>query len=120
MYSTKYDGKAVKFYGRIPHEEAIREVALSDWSIIIRENTLSNKAGFPTKFVESISCGTPVIANKFSNVAEYISGSKSLLNDGKSLKEKIIECCADKSEIDREVFSYKSYSSTIFDFINNI
>ena len=117
MYSTKYDGKAVKFYGRIPHEEAIREVALSDWSIIIRENTLSNKAGFPTKFVESISCGTPVIANKFSNVAEYISSDRGILLDNINCLKPIIEkVMIDEIKIDNTLFYYHGYIDKIKQF----
>ena len=117
MYSIKYNGNAVKFYGRIPHEEAIREVALSDWSIIIRENTLSNKAGFPTKFVESISCGTPVIANRFSNIDEYVHNENGLILNQANIKEKISECCCNTIKTDKKIFSYEAYCLEISDFI---
>ena len=69
IYSWKGDvPESVSFLGRVDHLEALRIVRSSDWSIIIRENNRVVKAGFPTKIVESISCGIPVVANKFSNI----------------------------------------------------
>ena len=63
----------VKFFGRIPHKEAIQAVKRSDYSIFIRDDTRVSRAGFPTKFVESISCGTPVLTNATSNISEYLN-----------------------------------------------
>lgn len=115
MYSVKYSGKAVKFYGKIPHSDAIREVALSDWSIIIRENTLSNKAGFPTKFVESISCGTPVIANRFSNIDEYLdAGNNGFLIDNISdFKNAIRWALNENIDVNKTIFNYTRYIESV-------
>ena len=46
---------------------------VSDFSIILRENKRYAEAGFPTKFVESIACGVPVIANKVGDIQKYIT-----------------------------------------------
>ena len=35
-----------------------------------RDTNIVTKAGFPTKFVESITCGIPVLTNKNSNIEE--------------------------------------------------
>ena len=44
----------------------------ADFSLLIRESLRFANAGFPTKFVESMSVGTPVIANKTSDLATYL------------------------------------------------
>ena len=63
----------VKFLGKVSHTEALSAVAEADYSFLIRDENRVTKAGFPTKFVESISAGTAVIANDNSNVKQYIS-----------------------------------------------
>lgn len=60
------------FKGRVTHQEAVRIVCDSDFQMLIRDNSLKNKAGFPTKFVESMSCCTPVIATETSNICDYL------------------------------------------------
>ena len=72
MYQIRYNGTKTTFLGRIAHTKVIDLVKRADWSVIIRENNKVVKAGFPTKLVESISCGTPVIANHFSNIEDYL------------------------------------------------
>lgn len=62
----------IRFHGRVSHEEAIKFVCDADFQMLIRENTLKNKAGFPTKFVESFSCCTPLIATNTSNICDYL------------------------------------------------
>ncbi|PQJ73797.1 glycosyltransferase [Polaribacter gangjinensis] len=59
------------FLGRVPHLEAVCRVQKACFSIFLREDNIINKAGFPTKFVEAITSGTPVITNDSSNLSEY-------------------------------------------------
>lgn len=73
-YIFNYDepiSERVKFLGRVPHNVAVDECKKAAWSVILREKTRVVQAGFPTKFVESVSCATPVLANDFSNIREY-------------------------------------------------
>lgn len=118
MYFTIYKGNSTEFYGRIPHDEAIREVSSADWSIIIRENSLSNKAGFPTKFVESISCGTPIIANAFSNIAEY-SDSNIIIKSNTDLKNAVLSAMRKKPVVKITTFYYKEYLTDINNFFDS-
>lgn len=53
----------VYFYGKISHEKALKYVSEADYTILFRENNRSNKAGFSTKLVESITYNTPVLSN---------------------------------------------------------
>ncbi|MGV6945619.1 glycosyltransferase [Sphingobacterium kyonggiense] len=61
----------VKFYGRLSHKDAIKIVKKSHFSVFFRDNYIVNNAGFPTKFVESITLGTPVITNATSDLPYY-------------------------------------------------
>ena len=63
---------SVKCLGRISHLECLELVASSDFSVIVREDTLLSNAGFPTKLGESFACGTPVLVTPTSNLEDYI------------------------------------------------
>lgn len=78
----------VEFKGRVSHIEAVNIVCQSDFQMLIRENTLKNKAGFPTKFVESMSCCTPLIATLSSNIGDYLVDGKNgfIVEDMNSLQ----------------------------------
>ncbi len=62
----------VKFIGRIPYENVKEYYMNADFSIIIRPNKRFANAGFPTKFVESLSFGVPVIATNTSDIPDYL------------------------------------------------
>ena len=59
----------VSFMGSIPREQVIEELQRADFSTFIRDNNLRFvKAGFPSKLVESMSLGIPVITNLTSDL----------------------------------------------------
>lgn len=60
------------FHGRLSHVDTIRLLMESDFQIFFRPNLRVNNAGFPTKFVEAMTAGVPVIINRISNVDEYL------------------------------------------------
>lgn len=64
---------SIDFKGRISHNQVIDEYSKADFSILLRPaNERYAKAGFPTKFVESLQMGIPVIANYSSDLHEYL------------------------------------------------
>lgn len=65
------------FHGRLPHNITLDFVKKANFSIFLREVDLVSTAGFPTKFVESISLGTPVVTNKTSNISDYLISGKN-------------------------------------------
>lgn len=79
----------IVFHGRVSHTEAIKLVCDADFQMLIREKTLKNTAGFPTKFVESISCCTPLIATLTSNIDDYLKDGVNglVVSDEHSLGE---------------------------------
>lgn len=62
----------VHFFGRVSHVNAVTAVQKADFQLLIRDSTLKNNAGFPTKFVESMTCCTPLIATSISNITDYL------------------------------------------------
>jgi glycosyltransferase involved in cell wall biosynthesis len=65
--------KCITFMGRIPRIKVIENIMQADYTILLRsEKYRYAKAGFPTKVVESLSCGTPVILNITSDLRNYI------------------------------------------------
>lgn len=102
--------KSVVFWGVVDHQKVLRIVGQSDWAIILRENNRTVKAGFPTKLVESISCGTPVIANRFSNVFDYLTEKNSIcVENMDEITSYILQACEQKCAIDRNVFDYHNF-----------
>lgn len=62
----------VIFHGRLSNQQVIEILQHSDFSIFIREINRKTRAGFPTKFVESLASGTPVLTNESSDLKDYL------------------------------------------------
>ena len=113
----------VRFKGRLSHLETIKAIQCADFQMLIRDNNRKNRAGFPTKFVESMACGTPTIATLSSNITDYlIDGVNGIIvSENRTLdtifseitsmsKERI---CAMKEVCrNNHVFDYRNYQST--------
>lgn len=70
----------VRTGGKIPHAEALALVRDADFSVLLRPPARYAQAGFPTKVVESLALGTPVICNITSDLGEYIEdGAEGIL-----------------------------------------
>ena len=69
----------VRFLGRKPQAEVASLVARADFTILAREDARYTRAGFPTKVVESLAAGTPVIANITSDLGEYLLDGREAL-----------------------------------------
>lgn len=67
----KLEGK-IAFNGSVSHDLAMKKIAEADFSIFFRDINKGTTAGFPTKFSESISCGTPVITTNTSDIKDYL------------------------------------------------
>ena len=114
----------VMFTGRLPHKEAVEAVKGADYQMLIREDTLKNRAGFPTKFTESISCCTPLIATLSSNIGDYlIDGVNGFVVDEDNPLDKVLGCVSCLSvekriEMktycrDNNPFDYHNYTSDL-------
>lgn len=107
----------------------------SDFSIILREPIRKNLAGFPTKFVESLSSECPVIANITSDLKDFIVDGYNgiILSEisSKALYSKLKLLCSsniyDKSVMKTnsrltaiDCFSYLNYVSKMRYFLAKI
>ncbi|MEI7661398.1 MAG: glycosyltransferase [Bacteroidota bacterium] len=77
MYSPLFDliikyERNIRFLGRHSQEVIPSIYKKVDFSILIREDTIKSQAGFPTKLVESMMAGIPVIINLTSDIGDYI------------------------------------------------
>lgn len=121
----------INFIGRISHIESLEYLKIADFSIFLRENTRLNNAGFPTKYVESISCGTIVITTKTSDLVDYsiqdrnpyfidISSKSSVINDMSMFFQYVNKKSFENLEIKRDIFNYKNYIEQFEIFIKKI
>jgi len=117
----EYLEDGVNFYGKLPHLEVIQILKTVDFSLFLRYNSKSVMAGFPTKFVESISCGIPVLTNKNSNIDDYliegVNGFWIDMNNPESLQTSLKKALSNSSE---QIYEMKKscYNSKIFDYRN--
>lgn len=65
--------KCVIFLGRVSRSIVFDKLSVADFTVLLRDaDQRYAKAGFPTKVVESLATGTPVILNLTSDLGEYI------------------------------------------------
>lgn len=65
--------------GRVSIERAMEEVRNADFSILFRPKRRYSEAGFPTKVVESLSLGTPILCNLSSDLGEYLNHGREAM-----------------------------------------
>ena len=125
----------VKFLGRISRDEVLKHLKSAHFTMLLRpENEIYAKAGFPTKVVESLSTGTPVICNFTSDLEMYLtSGVNCVVIDNCSIeacKEVLLKVSLMKIEdIEKmqresrktaeEKFDYKNYINLFEIFLEN-
>lgn len=126
--NVELKSEKIVFHGRVSHINALSFLKDSDALIFYRDDSIVSKAGFSTKFVESISYKVPVITNMTSNLSDYIKDDINglVLNEKKNenitklegiTKEKILEL---KNNIDNSLFDYRKYIDSLNSWINKI
>lgn len=110
----------VVFHGVISHIDVLSYIKNADFSIFYREKTRVTMAGFPTKFVESFSCGTPVITTRTSDLEVYLEDGVNgfFIDDIKKDLKRIFEYDNEylkdmKKNVDKNVFDYHKYIDNI-------
>lgn len=71
LYGENKNNRIV-FLGRVKHNVALEHVSRAHFTVLLRKNTIPSAAGFPTKVVESLSLGVPVICNETSDLSSVI------------------------------------------------
>lgn len=119
-YTARYGGTVcgnIRFLGRIPHKDSLRVVHHADFSVFIRERDKMTMAGFPTKFAESISAGTPVITTDTSDISDYLCDGVNgflITGDIRNRLNEILDMDISalkrmKQNVDSNLFDYRRY-----------
>lgn len=135
QHASLVDAMAEKvvFHGRKPREELLKTLVKSDFSIFLRKEMLVTKAGFPTKFSESIAYGTPVITNMLENIEPFfvedsnavemdyfdqpgsIARLQEVLEYSQAKVQSMKEMCLNSDQ-----FSYKSFQQPAANMLDQI
>ena len=122
----------VVFHGRLPHQEALNYLVNADFQVFFRDFIRVNNAGFPTKFVESMSAGIPVITNRISNIDDYVKNGVNsfmiehpeddeiceVLKKVSALSKEEIDCIKDNCL--RDEFDYRNYCEVLNGFMSSL
>ncbi|MBM6545752.1 glycosyltransferase [Janibacter sp. YIM B02568] len=103
----------VTFHGRVSHEEALGWVAQADFSVIARDRSRVTDAGFPTKFVESITLGTPAVVTPHPDLTEILAdGQMGTVVPLDGLDRTLVDLHTDRwREVDRKFFDHRRYQA---------
>ena len=69
--------ECITFIGLVSHQSSLALLRAADFSVLLRNDARYSRAGFPTKFVESMASGTPVIANITSDLHRHLHEAKT-------------------------------------------
>lgn len=110
-------GSSVVFWGRVSREEVISALNNADFSFLLRpENERYAKAGFPTKIVEALSTGTPVMCNLTSDLDLYLHNKINSIiveNCSASACLKALKVVLSLSEDELSILSVKARSTAM-------
>lgn len=116
-----FESVGIYFRGYMNHEMVIRKIIDADYSCFFRDNNRKTDAGFPTKFSEAITCGTPVITNSTSNISKYFNGNGILVGEvNRNVVLKVLEEAPLGMKTQRDLFDYKKYVDIFSKWINSM
>lgn len=73
-------GASLIVRGRVSRDVVLEQLRTADFTVLLRSPNLRYaKAGFPTKVVESLATGTPVICNITSDLGNYLVDGQNCL-----------------------------------------
>lgn len=125
----------IRFYGRIPNEEATKIIKNADFSVLLRQNKRYSKAGFSTKLAESMCLGIPVICTKVGGsdnvITNMVDGVLIEDNNYQTIRKLLIDLLSlNKNQIKNlkmnayktacNIFSIQSYQSILNDFLTRL
>lgn len=127
-----HDMSFIKNHGFLSHDDSLSLVRNSDYTVLFRPYQRSSEAGFSTKFVESISLGTPVLANITSDLASHLlDGETGFVSDSvdyaaiRAIIERAVKCSdKNRSEMRKacithaiDNFDYRNFIEPVKNFL---
>lgn len=70
-------GEKIRFHGVVSNGDVVCNVSKSDYFFLFRDNNRMTNSGFPSKIVEAVSIGIPVITTHTSDLSKYIQEGKN-------------------------------------------
>lgn len=110
------ENDGILFLGHIPHNECIKILTESDFTILARKRNKLSQYGFSTKISESFACGTPIIATDTGDISLYIiNGSNGYICECtyNGLKEAIKKACQLGSNQLLEMHNYTKQNNSL-------
>lgn len=123
----------IVFYGKYPNNACIAAIAIADFFLFARKDSLNTRAGFPTKFSESMAIGTPVVTTPAGDIANYlfdgvngfISEECTYLSFKTAISKASCMSLLERLRMHQIVKEYQmldisSWSETMRDFLNSV
>ncbi len=127
----KKAGDSVTIHGYIEQEKMHEIQKSADFQYFVRPHRKSSNAGFPTKLVESMSVGTPVITNCTGDIPLCVENGVNgyVIEESTKISEILHTIlrqdlnCRKKMrmkarETAEEMFDYRLYKGMVYDFFN--
>jgi glycosyltransferase involved in cell wall biosynthesis len=126
-FSDELNKENIEFLGRISHKNVLEILKKADFSIFYREKNRVTMAGFPTKFVESISAKIPVITSRTSDLENYlIDGENGFwleenieISLEKILAENFEKLKRMKEKVNNKEFDYENYLNKFSELLDD-
>lgn len=132
---SRHFSDAIICHGKLKQSSVTNYLQQADFSVLLRPRERYAEAGFPTKFVESLNAGLPVIANITSDLSYYLKdGYNGFIVDDSSVDslvnvlKKVIN--SDKEEFElmrknalltsRQNFDYRLFTGDFTTFFKQI
>lgn len=78
-------GAHIVFHGHVPQSDVPRRLMESHFTVLLRPDERYARAGFPTKVVEGMTAGVPVITNRIGDISLFIQdGGEGVLFEDES------------------------------------
>lgn len=126
-------GDQVEFLGRQPRHTVVDLSQQAAFAFVLRKETRVTLAGFPTKYSEAVTFGTPVIINALPSVRAYhVEGRTGFtldLNDRQAAVERLSKILAtDKDALmgmkrycrESGAFTAKAFERPVADFLSAV
>lgn len=126
-------GDSIEFLGRRPHSEILQAFTEADYTTFLRTEDRLTLAGFPSKFAESITCGTPVVCSAVANLDMYMTEGKNSfeldpldLDKSASVFKRCIELPNEKLDqihencLTNRQFDYRNFEAPVKTFFQKI
>lgn len=104
---------SIHAYGRVSVSAARDVVSRCDFMVIMRDNTIRIRYGFPSKVAEAMCLGIPVISSNFSDISFYLRNDvNGLIMNSSSISE-LIKSFEKASNYDYEQRHKMSYAARL-------